>query len=310
MEKPTIVFAGTPEFARVSLAALVEAGFLPRVVLTQPDRPAGRGKKLTASAVKTYALAQDIDVWQPHSLKGDPIVADLRALEPDLMVVAAYGLILPQRVLDIPKYGCVNVHASLLPRWRGAAPIQHAILSGDRESGITLMEMAAGLDTGPMLRRAALSIGITETAGELHDRLATLGGQMLAENMWDLAHGRIAAETQDDSLATYAAKITSRDALIDWSRTATEIDRQVRAFNPVPGARFALRDEIIKCWQVEVLPQASGSPGAVIGTGKQGIEVACGDGGVRLLQVQRPGRRRIRAAELAAQSDLSGALLA
>ena len=231
-----LVFAGTPDFALASLRALVDAGHVPVAVVTQPDRPAGRGKKLTASPVKRYALEQGIAVQQPATLRDEQAVADLVALQPDLLVVAAYGLILPQNVLDIPTHGCVNVHASALPRWRGAAPIQAAILAGDTTTGISLMAMTAGLDCGPVFHIAEVTIGADETAGELHDRLAALGGETLVANLGRILAGELPATEQDEALATYAPKIAKDDARIDWSLPADEVARRVRAYNPFPGA--------------------------------------------------------------------------
>lgn len=306
MSAATILFAGTPDFAQVSLQALVESGYPPAVVLTQPDRRAGRGKRLSASPVKSYAQSVDIEVWQPETLRDANVVADIVALQPALMVVAAYGLILPQTVLDIPARGCVNVHASLLPRWRGAAPIQQAILAGDEETGVCLMQMEAGLDVGPVYARAAIPIGNDETAGELHDRLATLGGELLVKHMDALLQGNMKASPQVDADATYAAKISKADAAIDWAADATDILRQIRAYNPVPGACFELNGESIKCWRGELLPDLEGQCGEVIKTSKAGIEVACGSGGVRLTEVQRPGRNRVSGREYAAQSHLEG----
>jgi len=306
MSAATILFAGTPDFAQVSLQALVENGYAPTVVLTQPDRRAGRGKRLTASPVKSYAQSVDIEVWQPETLRDADIAARIAALKPDLMVVAAYGLILPQAVLDIPDRGCINVHASLLPRWRGAAQIQQAILNGDEETGICLMQMEAGLDTGPVYAHGALTIGADETAGELHDRLAKLGGQLLVSHMAELLQGNMEAVPQDDANATYAAKISKADAVIDWSADATDIQRQIRAYNPVPGASFEANGESVKCWQGELLPDLDGPCGQVINAGKAGIDVACGSGGIRLVEVQRPGRKRISGGEFAAQSSLDG----
>lgn len=306
MSAATILFAGTPGFAQVSLQALVEGGYAPAAVLTQPDRRAGRGKRLTASPVKTYAQSVDIEVWQPETLRSSDVEAELAALKPELMVVAAYGLILPQAVLDIPVRGCVNVHASLLPRWRGAAPIQQAILSGDAETGICLMQMEAGLDTGPVYARSATPIGGGETAGELHDRLAGMGGELLVSHMAELLRGSMEPVPQDDTNATYAAKIKKEDAAINWSADAAEITRQIRAYNPVPGACFESNGESIKCWQGELLPDLEGHSGQVISAGKSGIEVACGRGGIRLTEVQRPGRRRISGSEFAAQTNLIG----
>lgn len=306
MSAATILFAGTPDFAQVSLQALVESGYAPAVVFTQPDRRAGRGKRLTASPVKSYAQSVDIDVWQPETLRDESIVADIAALQPTLMVVAAYGLILPQALLDIPEHGCVNVHASLLPRWRGAAPIQQAILNGDAETGICLMQMEAGLDTGPVYARGALSIGNDETAGELHDRLAALGGELLTSHMDALLKGELKALPQNDANATYAAKISKADAAIDWTADAKEIIRKIRAYNPVPGAFFESQGESIKCWRGELLPELKGQCGQVIKTSKAGIDVACGRDGIRLTEVQRPGRKRVSGQEYAAQRRLDG----
>jgi len=306
MNAATILFAGTPDFAQVSLQALVDGGYAPAAVLTQPDRRAGRGKRMTASPVKSYAQSVDVDVWQPETLRNSHVVADIAALKPELIVVAAYGLILPQTVLDIPIRGCVNVHASLLPRWRGAAPIQQAILNGDEETGICLMQMEAGLDTGPVYARSATPVGDDETAGELHDRLARMGGELLVSHMEALLQGSIEPVPQNDANVTYAAKIKKEDAAIRWSTDAMEITRQIRAYNPVPGAYFEFNGESIKCWQGELLADLEGHSGQVISAGKAGIEVACGRGGIRLTEVQRPGRRRISGSEFAAQTTLIG----
>ena len=304
MSTTKILFAGTPDFARVLLQALVESGNQPCKVLTQPDRRAGRGKRVTASPVKQYAESVHIEVLQPATLKDSEIVAELVALQPDVFVVAAYGLLLPQSVLDIPAAGCVNVHASLLPRWRGAAPIQQAILQGDQQTGVCLMNMEAGLDTGPVYAERETEIGIAETAGALHDRLAAFGGDLLVENLQLIVEGNLSAKTQDDALATYAAKIRKTDARIDWSRDAEFILRQIRAYNPTPGAFFQFQDEVIKCWQAELLPDANGDAGDVLSAGKLGIDIGCGTGGIRLLQLQRPGRNRVTGGEFAAQSTL------
>jgi len=301
-----IVFAGTPEFACESLKALVAGGFSPCLILTQPDRPSGRGKKMSASPVKQFALEQDIPVWQPVTLRDAAIVAELAALQPDVLIVAAYGLFLPQAVLDIPRLGCVNVHASLLPRWRGASPIQAAILAGDGETGISLMQMEAGLDTGPVLASETLSIGSKETAGHLHDRLALLGGELLVKTLPAIFQGQCKPRPQDPSLVTSAGKIRTQDAQIDWRQPAEIAERKVRAYNPVPGAWFNCADERVKCWSATAVQAKESPPGTVTAAGKEGIDVACATGALRMTELQRPGRRRISAAELAAQLPLSG----
>lgn len=304
-----IVFAGTPAFALASLKALVESGQAPVAVYTQPDRPAGRGRKLTASPVKAYALEQGIPVYQPQNFRADDDVETLRGLSPDLLVVAAYGLLLPQRVLDIPSIGCVNVHASLLPRWRGAAPIQAAIRENDAETGICLMAMTAGLDEGPVYARAALPIGDSETAGELHDRLAALGGKLLARELPAIAAGRRVPEAQDDARATYAAKIAREDGRLDWRRPAEALCRIVRAYNPVPGCFFETGSQRIKVWRAHVDAGASGPPGKVLASGPDGVVVACGEGALVLDELQRAGKGRVDAREFTAACDLTGEML-
>jgi len=306
MTEPRIIFAGTPEFAVASLKALVEAGQQPCAVLTQPDRPAGRGKKLAASPVKHYALEQAIPVLQPPTLRDADVVADLKALRPDIVIVAAYGLILPQAVLDIPRAGCLNVHASLLPRWRGAAPIQAVILAGDERSGVCLMAMEAGLDTGAVFACEAFAIGQQETAGELHDRLADAGGALLVRHLEAIVDGSLTATPQQDELATYAPKIRSADAELDWQQPASDLERKVRAYNPVPGAWFMLGDERVKCWQAQCAAGTQAPPGTVLAAGPDGIDVSCGDGVLKLESVQRPGKRSVTSAELASQIDLNG----
>ena len=301
-----ILFAGTPDFALASLRALCDSGVVPLAVYTQPDRPAGRGKKLRASPVKEYALAQNIEVRQPESLKDNDIAAEMAEFDADLMVVAAYGLILPQAILDLPRHGCLNVHASLLPRWRGAAPIQAAILAGDEETGVSLMNMTAGLDSGPVFARQSIRIGDNESAGELHDRLAQLGGEMLCKYLPDILEGRLEAEPQDEALVTYAGKISRSDAAMSWDDSATELLRQVRAYNPTPGAYFDIDGEQVKCWSAIGIEAEGEAAGTVVAAGRDGIDVACGDGALRMLELQRPGRGRISAAEFANQLSLSG----
>lgn len=306
MTSPRIIFAGTPEFAVASLEALVASGVAPCLVLTQPDRRAGRGKRLTMSPVKQYAIEQQIEVRQPVSLRDEAVVEELARLEPDIMVVAAYGLILPQNVLDVPRVGCLNVHASLLPRWRGAAPIQAAILAGDQETGVCLMSMEAGLDTGPVYVSKTVPIGKHETAGELHDRLAAVGAGMLANNIGAIIDGELDATPQDDERATYAPKIRSSDAALDWKRPAIDLERLVRAYNPTPGAWFVLDDQRIKVWQAQCIAAVDAPPGTVVAAKRDGIVVSCGDGALQLESLQRPGKRAVTAAEFAAQFDLPG----
>lgn len=306
MNSPRVIFAGTPEFALASLSALVESGIVPVAVLTQPDRPAGRGKHLTASPVKQYAISHTIPVLQPVTLRDEEIVAELASLEPDVMIVAAYGLILPQNVLDVPRHGCLNVHASILPRWRGAAPIQAAILAGDENTGVSLMAMTAGLDCGPVYTVDEIPIGAEETAGELHDRLAELGGNALVKNLPDILAGRLEPATQDEALATYAGKIQKEHAELDWSLDADELQRRVRAYNPVPGTFFHVDDKRIKCWSASYVADVDLPAGTVMSCGQDGIVIACGKDALRLEELQLPGKRRVTAHEFAGQLDLSG----
>ncbi len=306
MAQPRVIFAGTPEFALASLQALVDDGVTPVAVLTQPDRPAGRGRRMTASPVKQFAEATGIAVLQPETLRDESAIAQLAALKPDILIVAAYGLILPQAVLDIPNAGCLNVHASLLPRWRGAAPIQAAIKAGDAQTGVCLMAMTAGLDCGPVFVSESMTIGDVETAGELQDRLASAGGRLLTRHFADIIAGNISAQEQDEGAATYAPKIRASDAVIDWRQPAAELDRVVRAFNPAPGAYFLLDDERIKCSGASIAAGADAAPGTVIAAGPDGITVACGDGALCMTSLQRPGKRPVSAGEFAAQLDILG----
>ncbi|MEK6685892.1 MAG: methionyl-tRNA formyltransferase, partial [Pseudomonadota bacterium] len=259
-----IIFAGTPAFAAAALDALIKAGHEIDLVLTQPDRPAGRGMKTVASAVKLLALQHDLDLLQPLTLKTSELQAQLRTLNADVMVVAAYGLILPEAVLNIPRLGCLNIHASLLPRWRGAAPIQRAILAGDRETGITIMQMDAGLDTGAMLLKHSLIIAQEDTTQSLHDKLSVLGAQSIVEALVLLQQGKLAPMVQDEMLACYAAKIKKTEAEIDWQQTAGQIDRVVRTFNPSPGAYTYFQNMVLKIWQARAVAGGSGKPGEIV----------------------------------------------
>ncbi|WP_166268652.1 methionyl-tRNA formyltransferase [Marinobacter caseinilyticus] len=287
-----IVFAGTPDFAATALQALLAHNHQIVGVYSQPDRPSGRGRKLSPSPVKQVALQANLPVFQPEGLKSDEAQAELAALQPDLMIVAAYGLILPRAVLDIPRLGCLNIHASLLPRWRGAAPIQRAIAAGDAETGITIMQMAEGLDTGDMLVKIATPIWPDDTGGRLHDRLSDLGGDAILQALAGLEAGALSPEPQDDGLACYAHKLTKVDGHIDWSRSATDIDRQIRAFHPWPGTYADLGEDRLRIHQASVLADTSGKlPGTVIARARQGIDIACGEGSLRIEQLQLPGSR-------------------
>ncbi len=295
-----LIFAGTPEFAAAALRALIAAGHSIPLVLTQPDRPAGRGMKLKASPVKEVALAHGLPVAQPENLKTEEARRPIVEAAADLMVVAAYGLILPQAALDLPRLGCVNIHASLLPRWRGAAPIHRAIEAGDGETGITLMQMDRGLDTGAMLVKSTLPILDTDTTGSLHDKLAELGAREIVALLPRLATGAVPAESQDDSLATYAKKIGKDDARLDWSRPAVELDRRIRAFNP---AHALLGGESLKIWRARRV-EGAGAPGTVLAVGKDGPRIACGEGALELIELQKPGGKRMEVAAFLAGTSI------
>jgi len=289
-----VIFAGTPDFAAASLQALLDGPHEVIAVYTQPDRPAGRGRKLTPSPVKSLALAHDLPVYQPQSLKNGQELEQLTSLEADLMVVAAYGLILPPRALALPKYGCINVHASILPRWRGAAPIQRAIAAGDQETGITIMQMDAGLDTGDMLHKATCPITATDTGSTLHDTLAALGGEALTTVLTDLTGYQTKAEVQNDELATYARKLDKAEARIDWQQPAAAIAQQVRAFNSWPVAQAELDEKIVRIWQAEVVHDANGkAPGTIVQANNDGLDIATGDGLLRIQQMQLPGSKSL-----------------
>jgi len=290
-----VAFAGTPPFAAAALQAIAAAGHEVAVVLTQPDRPAGRGLKLTPSAVAQGAFALGIPVEKFPTLKSGQAQERLREAHVEVMVVAAYGLLLPPAVLAIPTHGCINIHASLLPRWRGAAPIHRAILAGDAETGICIMQMDEGLDTGPVLLRHALAMGDRDTTGSLTERLSALGAEAIVEALRSLPELRAAA--QDASQATYAAKISKAEARIDWTRSSQEIDRQVRAFDPAPGAEGVLAGEPVKVWAAEPCPQLGGAPGTVLKAEGGELLVACGSGALRLTCLQKAGGRKMPAAE-------------
>lgn len=292
-----IVFAGTPEFAAQHLQALLDAGRQIVAVYTQPDRPAGRGQKLMPSPVKQLAVQHGIAVYQPQTLRDPVAQAELAALQPDLMVVVAYGLILPQVVLDTPRLGCINSHASLLPRWRGAAPIQRAVQAGDSSSGVTVMQMEAGLDTGPMLLKVSTTITADDTGGSLHDRLARLGSAAVVDAISKLAAGELRGEVQDDSQATYAHKLNKDEARIDWNRPADELERLIRAFNPWPICHSTLHGEPLKVLAAS-LGEGTGQPGEILTASRDGLTVACGVGALRLTRLQLPGGKPLNFADL------------
>jgi methionyl-tRNA formyltransferase len=294
-----LIFAGSPEFSARAFEAILAAGHQVTLALTQPDRPAGRGMALRPSPVKALAARAGVAVFQPPTLKDPAAWERIRAERAEAMVVAAYGLILPQPALDIPRFGCLNIHASLLPRWRGAAPIQRAILAGDAESGVCIMQMDAGLDTGPVLRSGRLPIAPGETAGSLHDKLAGLGARLIVEVLAGLDGLPGAPAPQPGDGATYAAKIEKAEAQLDWRSSAAQIERQVRAFNPFPGAVATLDGAPVKIWRAVPLPfETRGTPpGIVISAGADGIAVACGEGALRIEELQKAGGRRLSAAQ-------------
>ena len=307
-----VAFAGTPEFARLALLAIQRAGHEVPLVLTQPDRPAGRGLKLQASAVKLQAEALGLPVAQPRSLRLDgkypEDAAATRALleraAPQVMVVAAYGLILPPWALGLPVHGCLNIHGSLLPRWRGAAPIHRAIEAGDAQTGITIMQMDAGLDTGAMLLTQAVPIGEAETTATLHDRLAALGASLIVQALADLDRGALRPQAQPEVGVTYAHKIEKAEAQIDWTAAAAQIERRVRAFDPFPGCNTELEGLAFKVWRAQVVP-GQGLPGQRLATGPGRLVVACGQGALEILEVQMPGGRRVAARELVQRLPVS-----
>jgi methionyl-tRNA formyltransferase len=284
-----LIFAGTPEFAAQALQAIVSAGHDVALVLTQPDRPAGRGMALQPSAVKKVALQHGVEVFQPLSLKDAEVQARIASIGAEVMVVAAYGLILPQVVLDMPRLGCINIHGSLLPRWRGAAPIQRALLAGDRQTGVCIMQMEAGLDTGPVLLRGEFPIEATDTTATLHDRLAGLGARLVVEALGKLP---LPAEPQPIDGVTYAHKIEKAEALIDWWKSAAELDRHIRAFNPFPGAQALLGGQTVKLWQA-VPVAGDGVIGTILTIDRTRIVIACGEGALAVGELQKAGGKRL-----------------
>jgi len=305
-----IVFAGTPDFSVPALQALLDSCHDVVAVYTQPDRPSGRGRKTSASPVKQLAQQHGVLVCQPDSLKPADARQTLAAWQPDLMVVIAYGLILPAAVLALPRLGCVNVHASLLPRWRGAAPIQRAILAGDAETGVCLMQMDAGLDTGPVLACATCPIHAEDTGSHLHDRLAQLGAQLLADNLTAIEQGELEPRAQDDALTCYASKLDKAEARIDWGLPADGILRRIRAFNAWPVAETRYGERQLRIWDARLVAGATDAlPGTVLSADKQGIEVACGKDRLQLLTLQLPGGRAISASEFINAHALTGVRL-
>lgn len=298
-----LIFAGTPDFAVPALAALITAGHQIVLVLTQPDRPSGRGMKLKASPVKELALQHRLAVFQPETLKDAEVQAHIASVQADAMIVAAYGLIIPTVVLHMPRYGCFNIHASLLPRWRGAAPIQRALLAGDKETGVTIMEVVPALDAGAMITHETLAISERDTAQTLHDGLASLGAKLMVQAMEKLAlSGQLPATPQDESLVTYAHKLNKTEANLDWTKGAAELSRQIRAFNPFPVAQAILHGETCRIWMAQARPDTPlihAAPGTVIEV-TDGITVACGEGVLRIEELQMPGGKRLRAREFLA----------
>jgi methionyl-tRNA formyltransferase len=296
MQGLRIIFAGTPDFAAPALAALIEAGHEIVLVLTQPDRPSGRGMKLKASPVKELALEHDIEVFQPETLKDSAAQSRIEDAKADVIIVAAYGLIIPTNVLNMPRLGCYNIHASLLPRWRGAAPIQRSLLAGDKETGVTIMEVVPALDAGAMISKGVVPITELDTAQTLHDALAKTGADLMVKAMENLSkYGTLASTPQDDSLVTYAEKLQKSEATIDWNKSADAISKQVRAFNPFPVATAMLNGEVCRIWMA-TKKSGKGLAGQVVATNET-IDVACGEGVLSIHELQLPGGKRLKARE-------------
>jgi methionyl-tRNA formyltransferase len=295
-----IIFAGTPEFAVPSLNALVQIGLKPSHVITQPDRKSGRGKKISTSAVKLFSEEHEIPVLQPTSIMDTKFLNIIKKINPDMIIVVAYGMIFHEELLKIPKLGCINIHASLLPRWRGASPIQSCIINGDLETGVTIMKMEKGLDNGPIYSQHKIKLHQTETADHLSKKLADLGAEAIKSNLKSILLGNIKFKSQNENKACYADKIKKSNALMDWKNSSKNLERHVRAFNSIPGAYFMYGDEAIKCWKAEA-KNSNAKPGHIISADKRGIEVACGEGSLVILELQRPGKNRISAGEFCAQ---------
>ncbi len=302
-----IIYAGTPEFAVPALESLIRSGHQVAAVYTQPDRPAGRGRKIQFSPVKNCALEHDIEVAQPQTFKNQIDIDQFQSYAADLMVVAAYGILLPSVILDSPALGCINIHGSLLPRWRGAAPIQRSILAGDQQTGITLMQMDVGLDTGAMLAKASINIDATTTAADLHDSLKVIGAELLIANLDDIQNSSIDAQLQDDSLACYAAKLSKQEALVDWNKAAALIHREIRAFNPWPVSHTTLNGQNVKIWSASLGNQNTDKPGgSVIAHDKKGLQVSCGEGVLSINEIQFAGKKRGSAGQLLNSRNLTG----
>lgn len=304
-----IVFAGTPEFSVPPLRALLDSAHEVVAVYSQPDRPAGRGRRLTASPVKEVAMEAGVPVYQPVNFRSEGDLAALRGLDADLMVVVAYGLLLPVPVLDAPRLGCINIHASILPRWRGAAPIQRAIQAGDQETGVTIMRMEEGLDTGPVFLIKRLRVGPEETGGSLHGRLSHLGAEALMEALPGIALGTLQPVPQNDEDSSYARKLDKKEAGIDWLRPAPEIARQVRAFNPWPVAHAGYENANLRIWEAKAIDGTAGEPGTVMAASRDGIDVSTGEGLLRISKLQMPGKRAMSAADFINANQIQGTVL-